>query len=353
MNLILTIISGLIVLNIVVLVHEYGHYRSAVKAGVYAPVFAIGFGKTIWTFYKNDHTSFELKMIPFGGYVRMASAYEDKEVEVPSGYKTLEEVSKLRQIWIIAAGATYNMIFALVLFFGIGLAFGHTTMVNKVAGFNTEYNAYKVMKVGDQVSEINGHKISGTEMLSLYVEKENKPIVKRGNKLITVNITAKKNPQQPSLYLLGITQEAKSLNTEYGIIAGAKHAYYSIVNLWDMQLKTFEMLFSGRAKVSDMSGPVGIIKTTGKVVVENKLNIKDRIASFLSWIAMISVAIGLANILLFILPVVDGGRIFLIILSAIFRKDLANTKVVNYLMTLCVVLMVIYFVYITFMDFIK
>lgn len=355
MDLILKIISGLLVLNIVIIVHEYGHYRSAVKAKVYAPVFAIGFGKTIWKFHQNKYTSFELKLIPFGGYVRLASSYEDStEINVPSELKTLEEVSKLRQIWIIAAGAIYNFIFAICIFFILGIFSGHQEYARVVGFFDKSYNAHKVLKLNDELLSINGHKIERNDILSMYVKTTNKIQVKRYDKIKKkneiINVTVKAKKDSSNRLLLGIGQSQAIKTNEFGVLAAIKHVYIRFTDLIDMQFRSIQMLFTGKAKLSDMSGPVGIIRVTGEVIVNNNLNIISKIAAFLDWLAVISIAIGFANLILFILPVVDGGRIFLIILSTILKKDLSNTKIVNYLMTLCIVLMLVYFVYITFID---
>lgn len=349
MNLIWSIISGLFVLNVVVIVHEYGHYVTAKRAGVYTPKFAIGFGPKILTFYKNEHTSFELKLIPFGGYVQMASKYEEDDIEIPEGKSTLEQINKWRQIWIIAAGATFNVIFAALIYFCVGLFSPASTAdvaVNKVIENGP---SSQILKKDDVIQKINGHKISSSSMLPLFIEKNNKIEILRDNKKLTKNIKAKQNPQNKKLYFIGIEQKFVNIKHPSGVFAAVKNIGYSFKNVYDMQMATFKMLFSGRAKINDMSGPVGIIRATSKVV-DASPTFKQKAVSFLNWMALISIAIGLTNIILFFIPVVDGGRIFLILLSMIFKKELADSKVVMFIMNLFVYLLLMFFVYITFID---
>lgn len=349
MDLILTIISGLIVLNIVVIVHEYGHYITAKKAGVYAPTFAIGFGPTLWTFYKNTETSFELKAIPFGGYVRMASSYEGESLEIPKGKKTLEQTSKLTQIWIISAGAIFNFILTVVIYFIIGLFHGNTTMQTQVVSVEKNYPAYNVLQKNDIILKINNSEVYNPQFISSYIQKDNKIEILRNNKNIKLNVQASKSPNVKNKYVLGMVSKMTNIKTTKGFMGGI----YNIVNTLrtniDMQILTFKMLFSGQAKVSDLSGPVGIIRNTG-TIISAKVSWSDKLFGFLNWLGLISFAIGFANLILFILPVVDGGRIFLIILSAIFKRDLSQSKVVEYLMMGCIAIMLTFFVYITFID---
>lgn len=349
MNMILTIISGLIVLNIVIIVHEFGHYITAKKAGVYAPTFAIGFGPTIWKIYKNKETSFELKAIPFGGYVRMASNYEGDELEIPKGKKTLEQIPKLKQIWIISAGAVFNFGLTIIIYFLIGLFVGHSTTQVKVEGVKENYPAYKIIKANDIIVSVNNKKINNPNLLPMYIQKNNTIEVIRNKELKTLKMNAILNPENKKTYMIGIITTLSNLDKQKGVIAGVNNITDTLKNNIDMQIATFSMLFSGQAKISDLNGPVGIIKSTGNIVASN-VSWSEKIIEFFNWLALISFAIGFANLFLFILPVVDGGRIFLIILSAIFRKDLSKSKITEYLMMGCIALMLAFFVYITFID---
>lgn len=78
-----TIITFLIVFSILVVVHEYGHYYFAKKSGILVREFAIGFGPKIFSYRKNG-TTYTIRILPIGGYVRMAGYGED-ETEIKPG----------------------------------------------------------------------------------------------------------------------------------------------------------------------------------------------------------------------------------------------------------------------------
>src|SRR5690625_114361 len=77
LSFLVTIISFIIVFGILVTVHEYGHMFFAKRAGIMCPEFAIGMGPKIFSYKYND-TQYTVRLLPIGGYVRMAS----KDMEV-------------------------------------------------------------------------------------------------------------------------------------------------------------------------------------------------------------------------------------------------------------------------------
>ena len=70
------IITFIIVFGILVIVHEFGHYYAAKKSGILVREFSVGMGPKIVAYRKN-HTTYTLRLLPLGGYVRMAGAQED------------------------------------------------------------------------------------------------------------------------------------------------------------------------------------------------------------------------------------------------------------------------------------
>src|SRR5258708_18943655 len=80
-NFMSTVIQLLIVLGIMVLVHEFGHFAVAKLCGIRVEVFSIGFGKRLFGFKRGD-TDYQIAAIPLGGYVKMSG---DTPRESPSG----------------------------------------------------------------------------------------------------------------------------------------------------------------------------------------------------------------------------------------------------------------------------
>src|ERR1700739_3577342 len=76
-----TVIELLIVLGIMVLVHEFGHFAVAKLCGIRVEVFSIGFGKRLFGYKKGD-TDYRVSLLPLGGYVKMSG---DNPGEAPTG----------------------------------------------------------------------------------------------------------------------------------------------------------------------------------------------------------------------------------------------------------------------------
>ena len=83
------IIAFLFVFSVIVIIHEFGHYYFAKKAGILVREFAIGMGPKIFQVRKGE-TVYTLRLLPIGGYVRMAGHDEDEQEIKPGMMITIE-----------------------------------------------------------------------------------------------------------------------------------------------------------------------------------------------------------------------------------------------------------------------
>src|SRR5277367_450771 len=116
LNFLRDILAGAVVLGILVLLHEWGHFVAAKWCGVRVDVFSIGFGPRIWGVKRGD-TDYRLSALPLGGYVRMAG---DNPVEERTGaaYEFLSR-PRWQRCLIAIAGPTMNILLTLFIFWGI------------------------------------------------------------------------------------------------------------------------------------------------------------------------------------------------------------------------------------------
>ncbi|MGA8873769.1 MAG: M50 family metallopeptidase, partial [Candidatus Acidiferrales bacterium] len=148
------IIAGALVLGVLVLVHEWGHFIAAKLCGVRVDVFSIGFGKRLWGVKRGD-TDYRVSALPLGGYVRMAG---DNPVEERTG-AAYEFLSRPRwQRFLIAiAGPATNIILTLLIFWGIfssvGIPYVPPTIDQVQAGSAAENSG---LKSGDAIVSIDG-----------------------------------------------------------------------------------------------------------------------------------------------------------------------------------------------------
>ncbi len=109
-----TLLAFLVTLGVLVVVHEYGHYRVARACGVKVLRFSVGFGKVLWRRQKGD-TEFVVSLLPLGGYVRMLD-----EREAPVAPHERHQAFNLKPLWqraaVVAAGPAANLLLAVLLY---------------------------------------------------------------------------------------------------------------------------------------------------------------------------------------------------------------------------------------------
>ncbi len=113
---IVTVLAFLVTLGILVVIHEYGHYRVAVACGVKVLRFSVGFGRVLWRRQRGaDATEFVLSALPLGGYVRML---DEREGVVPAHelHRAFNRQPLWRRAAIVVAGPAANLLLAVLLF---------------------------------------------------------------------------------------------------------------------------------------------------------------------------------------------------------------------------------------------
>ncbi len=112
----ITVLAFLFTLGVLIVVHEYGHYRVAVACGVKVLRFSVGFGRVIWRRQATpDSTEFVVSMLPLGGYVRMLDERE-APVETAQRDRAFNRQSLWKRSAIVAAGPIANLLLAVVLY---------------------------------------------------------------------------------------------------------------------------------------------------------------------------------------------------------------------------------------------
>ncbi|MBQ9267278.1 MAG: RIP metalloprotease RseP [Clostridia bacterium] len=153
MTVIWGILKIIILLGTLVTIHELGHFLVAKACNVKVLKFAIGFGPKIFSKVKGE-TEYALRAIPFGGFVQMEG--EDTQSED-------ERAFHRKPIWqrmlIIVAGATVNILFALVLYFGI-CASTNVYMSTIIENVDVTSAAYEAgLRSGDKIISVNGKNV--------------------------------------------------------------------------------------------------------------------------------------------------------------------------------------------------
>lgn len=342
-----TLIYFVIILGIIVLVHEFGHFIFAKMTGVYVYEFSIGMGpKIIGTKHKEGKTDYSLRAIPIGGYVQLAGEEIDDDTNVPKEQKMYSKPVWQRFL-IMFFGAGNNFILALLLLFLYGLIWGAPNMDAVVRDVESGKPADLAgIEVGDEILKYNNHKISSIDDLAIYkaldgADKEYTLQVKKLNgniqeykiQPVEEEIDGQKN------YIIGISLE----KIEKGFLPSIKYTFQKFGALFKQMFITFKALFTGKLGVNNLSGPVGIYSVVGESRSAGWENL-------IQLVVLLCVNVGFINLLPF--PAFDGGRILFLFIEKI-KGSPVNPKVENIIHTVGFVLILLLMLYITFNDILR
>lgn len=323
----LTLLYFIIILGLIVLVHEFGHFIFAKLFGVYVYEFSIGMGPRICgTKHKKGKTTYNIRALPIGGFVALAGEDpEEKDSEVPDGGYLYQKPIWQRAI-IMGAGVFNNFVLAILLLFLIGLFYGSPSKTPVISSLEAGYPSYELgLKEGDIIKEINGNHISTRDDAQLYLVLENDGtetefVVLRDGKEYTYSVPPLKveNAKTKEVsYRYGMSFVPEY---EHGVVNAIKYAFRQVWSYIKQIIITFQYLFTGRLGLNNLSGPVGIYSFVGEASKQHAL------LNLSSLTALLCINVGFINILPF--PAFDGGRIFMLIIEKLRGKPV-NPKIEN------------------------
>ena len=323
----------IIVLSLVVVVHEGGHFFVARLCGVKVTDFSLGFGPELWGRVDKHGTRWKVCAVPLGGYVKMlgdedaASAKKSADKIAP---EDLDKTFLAQKLWkralIIFAGPGMNYVFAFLLLTGLFYSFGTLNIPPIVGEVMPDSAAQKAgIMVEDKILSVNGKEIQSFNeirraiQLTEYAKELTIVLERKGEKLTLIVEPLKETENGPAL--LGITASSAAIQE------GPRLSFTAAVTeagttLWTTSRDSLNYLWqvlTAQRKAKDLRGPLGIAEASGDALMGGFINL-------IAFIAYVSVAIGLMNLLP--IPVLDGGHLFFYGLEAIFRRPLPE-KVEN------------------------
>ena len=348
MSFIINLILFILILGSIVFVHEFGHFIFAKLMGVYVYEFAIGMGPKLWR-KKGKETEYTLRAIPIGGFCMMAGEdLDDDDLKKVPKDKRLQSKKPWQRFLIMFFGAGNNFIFAILLLFLIGLIWGGTSMEPVITSV-TKNSAAAISGIesGDRILEINGHSISTTDDISLYLaiadpeEASDIKVEKEDDSVKTYSVQPKKKKVDGKVvyqYGIGMVQEK-----EYGFFSAIEFAYKKTVSIFKQMAITIGYLFTGGISISQLSGPVGIFSIVGDQSSAGIMNI-------IYLIAFLSINVGFINLIP--LPAFDGGHILFILIEKI-KGSPVNPETENKIHTIGLFLLMLLMIVITFNDILR
>ncbi len=312
-----------VVLGILVFVHEFGHYFAARWCGVRVEVFSIGFGRAIKSWTDRHGTVWKLAWIPLGGYVKMHG--QERPEDVPDdvraswvAHETFHGKPVLSRAIVVAAGPIANFLLAMVVFAGLYIAVGKPVTQPVVSQVIPDSAASRGgLLTNDRIVAIDGAAIATFEDLQKVVSghpgQALQMTVQRDGADMAVSVTPdSRDVGGRPVGLLGI----KGGSVAYQHVSIPAALLGGVTQTWVITRETIAgvaQMISGNRGTDDIGGPLRIAQLSGQVA-------QLGVASLISFIAVLSVNLGLIN--LFPIPVLDGGHLLFFLAEALRGRPL-------------------------------
>ena len=347
----ISLIYFLIVLSVLVIVHEFGHFIAAKRIGVRVEKFSFGFGPKLFS-VKFGETEYLISAIPLGGYIKMAGDELGQNL-AGKGYEFFSrEISE--RFSIIFAGPLLNYVLAFLIFSVIYM-FGSPTLTTEVGSLLKDYPAQKAgILLEDKILKVDGRDVKYWEDMTVIIHRHLEgPIklsVERKGRIFDVEIQPIIREAKDILghkariALLGIAPSQKIEKVRYGFFQSFGMGSKKLIDLTVLTYKAIWSMVTGRLSFKEsMTGPIGIFIITGKAAELGLIYL-------MNLMAMLSASLAIFNLLPF--PVLDGGHILFLMMEKIRRKPL-SLKAQEMISNIGVALLIMLTVFVFYNDIIK
>lgn len=328
----MSVLFAILLFSILIFIHELGHFVAAKLSGVQVNEFSVFMGPAIWKKQVGE-TLYAVRMIPIGGYCAMEG--EDGGSDNPRAFSAAAWWKKLI---ILMAGAAMNFVIGVMLMVIVYLPVNGYVAVPVIDSFEpfATVNGEQGLQVGDEIIEVDGEKIfvysDFSMILSLNEGDVHDLVVLRNGKKVELNDFYMQKHE--------VLQEDGSVRRLFGMNFSTKELTFGdrLAYAWNQSLNTvrmvrlsLQMLFTGKAGFSDMSGPVGIVSQMSAVAEASETWV-DALLNLLYFGGFIAINLAVMNLLP--IPALDGGRIVGVLITsaveALTHKKL-NPKYEGYL----------------------
>jgi len=317
----LGILAFVVALLLSVMVHEFGHYITARRYGMWVSEFFVGFGKKIWSVERGE-TEFGVKAIPAGGYCKIEGMSPGDEMPEGEEGRAFYKASSGKKLVVLGAGSFLHFVLGYLLLFTLFAGIGTNQVLPVISQVVPDSAAAAAgIEPGDEIVSINGKKVTewykDVEVIRDSKGKELTIVLERDGSEISVLTSSRLTEiDGTSRYVLGIVNDVGLKRS--GLLLSIKNSALVTQDFLTESVKSLAKLpekvpalwgATVRGEERDANGLVGVVgvaRVSGEAVGSDKLTPMERLATFVLIVASLNIFVGIFN-LLPILPL-DGGH---------------------------------------------
>ncbi|MDL2121626.1 MAG: RIP metalloprotease RseP [Deltaproteobacteria bacterium] len=312
-----SIFAFIIVLGILISFHELGHFIVARLFGVGVEKFSIGFGPKIFG-KRIGNTDYCVSAIPLGGFVKMVGEDPNADVSPDDISVSFTHKHVLKRILIVAAGPFFNLLLAMIIFFGMFQIYGTFILEPYIGEVKENSPAFREgLETGDRILAINEIPIERWEVLAKIISESNGEElvlhIQRNESIIVANVKPElitsKNifGEDFQRYVIGITSSGNGFSKELNFFQAFSESIIQTYNISKLTIVSIVKLIQGTISTKTLGGPLMIAQMAGQQAEEG-------ISNLLFFIALLSINLAIINFLP--IPVLDGGHLVFFFIEA-------------------------------------
>ncbi len=332
---VLLFICGILLAILCVIgIHEAGHFLAARLVNVGVLRFSLGFGPILWSRYDNKGTEYAISLIPLGGYVKLLESTDENNSINNKNALAFPTQPFWKKFTIIAAGPLFNILFALLMYWIIFLI-GFTSVVPVIGDIQPHSIAATAgLKSQQEIVKIDD--IATASWLSVIIRIishtgnhdtiifETRPLGKtqpiKKNQLDLANWQLNDLKPDP-LGSLGITPYLPSplpknmlRDNRHGPLVALQHAARNTIDFVSLNFIMLAKLVTGKVSLQSLGGPISIFSSAGNAF-------RQGLIAFMSFLAFLSIAIGVINVLP--IPGLDGGHLVIQSIEGLMKRPIS------------------------------
>ncbi|MCL0100485.1 RIP metalloprotease RseP [Peptococcaceae bacterium] len=320
----LTFVAVVFVFVLLILFHELGHFMMARYVGIKVYEFSVGFGTKVFSFKRGD-TLYSLRLIPLGGYVRMAGMDPEEDAGDYDAPYSFNKKSIWQRFWVIVAGSLMNLVLAVLLLAIVFMVYGHTVPSPHIGGVaENSPAALAGLEPGDKILKVNSVPVDNwTELIEEINKSAGKEIIlkfERNGVVYEKTVVPKLSEDGRYINIIGIKPDPNKATTErLNPFAAVLKGIEVTFNVSVMIVVFLSKMIAGiiEEPLDYLGGPVKIVSFIGGAA-------ETGLFQLLQLTAFLSINVGLFN--LFPIPPLDGGRLVFLLLEKLRGKPIDPAK---------------------------